>query len=157
MGPGIATGEHAFLPFTVDMAFLFQEYVVSCLRRHVTSGFRVSRQYSVEPAGDFRVTFSMDAVVRQEGTGSVLAVVDAKYKKDQRPSSDDIEQVIAYATQTGASQAFLVYPFALPAVRHIAVGTRGQLKVSAVGFALDSDLEQTARAFASQIFTECAS
>jgi 5-methylcytosine-specific restriction enzyme subunit McrC len=155
MGPGLAAGDHNFLPFTVDMAILFQEYIVCCLRLYAPRGLLVARQYSVELSGDFRVRFSMDAVIKDESTGDVLAVVDAKYKKDVNPSSSDVEQVIAYAAQTGATRAFLVYPFALP-VRRVPVGA-GHMKVVTVGVALDSDLARAARTFASLIFGESIS
>jgi 5-methylcytosine-specific restriction enzyme subunit McrC len=153
MGPGLNAGDHSFLPFTVDMALLFQEYVVACLRAHAPPELVVSRQFAIEPEGDFKVRFSIDAVIRDRASGNVLAVVDAKYKRDNKPAASDVEQVIAYATQTGSGRAFLIYPFALPTEGRIVVGRAGQLHVSTTGFPLDMDLASTAKDFAQRVFS----
>jgi hypothetical protein len=95
----------------------------------------------------------MDAVIKERSSGRVVAVVDAKYKRDATPSARDIEQVIAYAAQTGARRAFLVYPFRLPLEGKTAVGVQGQLDVFAAGLALDVDLPFAAAEFARRLFS----
>lgn len=151
MNPGVSRGDHDFLPFTVEMPFLFQEYVVAVLRQHAPDGLTISRQYAVEPTGDFKVRFSIDAVVRNDRTGEVLAVVDAKYKADPSPSASDVQQVIAYAAQTGASHAFLVYPHSIMEGQ-IAVGLSGRLQVSSLGHPLDGNLTKASSDLAQRIF-----
>jgi len=37
-------------------------------------------------------------------------VLDTKYKEANKPSEEDIQQVVAYAVETHAKRAFLIYP-----------------------------------------------
>jgi 5-methylcytosine-specific restriction enzyme subunit McrC len=152
MGPGVAYGEHAFLPFTVNVATLFQEYVVTTLRRHLPPGLSLSRQYMVAPEGDFQLQFSLDIAIRHERSGAVLAVVDAKYKKHPKPSPDDAQQVIAYAAQVDAREAVLVYPFDVLSPGSVRIGRERPIRLTNLSLPLDRDLESASATFALSLF-----
>lgn len=141
MGPGIADGDHHFVPFTVNMATLFQEYVVACLKAAAPTGVIVQRQHHVTLEGDLDVSFQMDAVVVDERTGKALIVVDAKYKADAKPTAADIQQVVAYAAHLGAPRALLVYPTLLQSPGRVTVGSLSRIEVRTVGLPLDGRLE----------------
>jgi hypothetical protein len=66
-------------------------------------------QYRVplkEPSLEFRI----DNILLRPSDMRILAVVDAKYKDPIDLDTADVQQVLAYATATGARHAFLVYP-----------------------------------------------
>jgi len=152
MGPGIAHGDHRFIPFTVNMATLFQEYVTECLKSAAPSGLAVHRQHRANLTGDFDLRFQMDAVVTNARTDEALVVVDAKYKTDAQPSSADIHQVVAYAAHLGAPRAILVYPTLLKKQGRATIGHVRTIEVATVGLPLDSDLQMTRAQFANHVF-----
>jgi 5-methylcytosine-specific restriction enzyme subunit McrC len=153
MGPAVAVGDRHFIPFTANMAQLFQEYVVACLRRAAPPGITVYRQHRVELKGDWRVEYQMDAVIADERSGETLAVIDAKYKPDRTPQTDDVQQVVAYCAHLGATRAFLVYPNRLSAPGRVVSGARSVIEVRAIALPLGDELQSAARQFADSIFS----
>jgi hypothetical protein len=70
----------------------------------------------------------------------VLAALDAKYRGDREPASEDVRQVVAYAVRLGTERAFLLNPSAsAPARRLWVVVCRCRPR----GFDLAGDLEQS--------------
>ena len=49
-------------------------------------------------------------MIQDVNTGAPVAVMDTKYKVGEFPAEADLQQVVAYAVEMGASRAFLVYP-----------------------------------------------
>ena len=152
MGPGIADGDHQFVPFTVSMASLFQEYVVACLRAAAPEGVIVQRQHHVALEGDLDVSFQMDAVITDERTGRALMVVDAKYKTGAKPTAADVHQVVAYAAHLGAPRALLVYPTLLPSPGRATVGIASRIEVRTVGLPLDGDMDIASSRLLDEVF-----
>jgi 5-methylcytosine-specific restriction enzyme subunit McrC len=68
-----------------------------------------------------------------------LAVLDTKYKREPKPSADDVAQVVAYATRKACKNAVLIYPRTLDAAKDFYVGG---VRVRSLGFPLDADLEE---------------
>jgi hypothetical protein len=65
--------------------------------------------------------------------------LDVKYKTADRPSNEDIYQVVTYSTALGVNDAWLVYPRAIAATFDINVGA---VRVRTTGFDLTTDFEQ---------------
>ena len=156
MGPGLSDGGHEFLPFRVNVASLFQEYVVACLRLYAPSDYVVARQYAVAISGDFAFEFKMDVAIKDARTGEVVAIVDAKYKRSAKPAAEDLQQVIAYAAHVGARRAFLAYPTETDCER-LHVGPNREWEITALGLPLDHALEGAAERFSEALFSSIAS
>jgi 5-methylcytosine-specific restriction enzyme subunit McrC len=70
--------------------------------------------------------------------------LDAKYKAPERPSNDDVYQVVTYAETLGCHQGALVYPTPLISPLN---ETFGRNRVRSLVFRLDGDLEAAGSAF----------
>ena len=71
-------------------------------------------------------------------------MLDTKYKPVDRPATEDLEQIVAYAQAKGCPEAILVYPIALPAPFTERVG---DIRVRSLAFALGGDLEASGQGF----------
>ncbi len=71
-------------------------------------------------------------------TGRPVAVLATKYKPEDRPAAEDLEQIVAYAQAKGCREAILVYPITLPGQFNEPVG---DIRVRSLGFVLGGDLE----------------
>ena len=118
LGPGLLAGEGRFLPFMLNMPELFELFVVQWLKKHLNERIRVDESYSMtidesrqkSEEALAKLKFKMDIVLRDKATGQALAVVDTKYKADERPKPEDYFQIIAYAHVMNTPKAILVYP-----------------------------------------------
>jgi 5-methylcytosine-specific restriction enzyme subunit McrC len=143
-GPGHHSGDHEMLPFLIDMARLFEHFVAAWLRRHLPATWQVRAQERITLDGQGQVYFEPDLTVYHAATGRVRSVLDTKYKTPEKPSSEDIAQVIAYAHLKGATEAVLIYPTGL--AQPVDVQSRG-VRVRSLSFRLDGDLEEAGQAF----------
>jgi 5-methylcytosine-specific restriction enzyme subunit McrC len=117
LGPGLLAGEGKFLPFMLNMPELFELFVVQWLKKHLNERVLVDESYSmtIDESGQkgeeapAKLKFKMDIVLRDKA-GNALAVVDTKYKADERPKPDDVNEVIAYSHVMNTHKAILVYP-----------------------------------------------
>ena len=125
-------------PFLIDMARLFESFVAEWLAEHLPAGLSVKAQESGSYDREGEIGYRIDLVL-YDAAGRPLAVLDTKYKGDALPDSDDIAQVVSYATKKGCTEAVLVYPHALGEAREFMVG---RVRVRAVGFALDGELDR---------------
>ena len=107
MGLSHRSGEEHTIPFIVDMPDVFEKYVVELLRQTVNPDVRVVPQYQYPHAFG---RFTMDAVLFSRRDDKADTVVEVKYKYTQNPSSDDVQQVVAYATALNCKHAVLVFP-----------------------------------------------
>ena len=73
-----------------------------------------------------------------------VIVLDTKCKRDVTPSSEDLAQVVAYATAWRTHEAVLVYPSQShqPWEAHV-----GEVRVRALAFSIAGDLNEQGRAF----------
>ena len=110
LGPGVEMGEHKFIPFIVNMPRLFETFVAEWLREHVPAELQVTPHYRVRLDANINLIFDMDIILRNKMTGQIVAILDTKYKRAAQPDPSDIAQVHAYAAQTHAPKAILVYP-----------------------------------------------
>lgn len=133
-GPGTNVGVHEFLPFSLDMPTLFEEFVAEWLDENLPVNLNVDPQFHVQLNANADLGFRIDLVLRERMSGQALAVIDVKYKLAEQPSEADIQQVVAYAVQLGVSRAYLVYPFR---ASHPVQAKIGSVKISTIGIDLN--------------------
>lgn len=147
-GPGHAAGDHPMLPFLVDMAHLYERFIAQWLKQHQNGRYRVMAQERVDIDAGSHLHFRIDLVLYDIQSGDVRWVMDTKYKANGSPNSEDIAQVVAYASAKGCQEAILLYPTPLdqPLDRFV-----GPVRVRSLSFLLDGDLAQAGQAFLHQL------
>ena len=109
-GPHLAEGNRTFIPFCLDMPTLFESFVAKWLASQLPHDLEVLPQFSAELNANVPLRFVIDVLIRDRRTKCPMAVLDMKYKIEERPKEADIQQVVAYAIRMGVQHAFLVYP-----------------------------------------------
>jgi 5-methylcytosine-specific restriction enzyme subunit McrC len=145
-GPGHQSGEHLVLPFLVNMARLYEEFVAQWLKGHLPGNLSLRIQQPI-PIGA-EATFEADLVLYDRAEGVVRAVLDTKYKQPGKPDPADISQVVTYAEAVGCREAILVYPAALVAPFDEMVG---DIRVRSLSFSLAGDLEAAGEQFQTEL------
>jgi 5-methylcytosine-specific restriction enzyme subunit McrC len=148
LGPGLERGAREVMPYTVNMAQLFESYVAEWLTRHGPSALHFGVQHALRLVGTSSIEWNVDILVRDSATHSPVAVLDTKYKSVGTPGASDIQQVVSYAVETGVQRAFLVYPTKNIDPFQVKVGN---VIVRSVGFDIGGDLEAAGQEFLSQI------
>lgn len=138
-GPSHEQGHHHMLPFLIDMSRLFELFVAEWLRQHLPESIILKDQATLSLGGKHKVDFRIDLLLIDREMGKPLCLLDTKYKTPTSPSSDDVQQVIAYAKVLGCPEAVLVYPKDLAKPFDDQVG--GDIHVWTTAFALTDDLE----------------
>ena len=148
-GPSHTEGDRKMLPFLVNMARLYELFVAEWLKAHQATNLlphnldvKAQHQVHINPEGS--LSFSIDLVLFDITTGQARYVLDTKYKTPTAPATNDVAQIIAYATTQGCSEAILIYPEPLQKpldakVQHIRVRT--------LTFVVDGNLEQAGEKF----------
>jgi 5-methylcytosine-specific restriction enzyme subunit McrC len=132
-GPGHTVGDTSMIPFLVDMARLYEQFVAAWLQRRLAPAYHVASQVHTPLGGDLH--FTIDLVI---SAGRQRWVVDTKYKLPTGgPDAADVAQVLAYAQVQGAQQAVLVYPAPLPTPVDVTVGG---IRLRTLSFRLDQQL-----------------
>lgn len=149
-GPGHGKGDTKMIPFLVNMARLFELFVAAWLRRHlpVHLALDVQERVNVGEAGELR--FQIDIVLYDVKKGSVLSVLDTKYKVGAGPSTDDVSQVVTYAELKDSPEAVLVYPAAMQMPVDELIG---DIRVRSLAFELAGDLEQAGKTFLDKLLS----
>jgi len=109
-GPGIAVGDHEFIPFVLDMPNLFESFVAKWLQANLPTGIRLETQYKTDLDEFGMFVFIIDLVLIDTASNIVLAVLDTKYKRKEHPEGADIQQIVAYAVRMNTQKAVLIYP-----------------------------------------------
>lgn len=122
VGPDIGLGSNNVLPFSLDMATLFEEFVGTWLQENAEDGLAVGRQHYVRLKSNLSLSFTMDLVIRERHSARPVAVLDTKYKDVTEPSAADLSQIVSYAVELGVKKAFLVYPKPMPKPFHLVTG-----------------------------------
>jgi len=144
-GPAHLSGEHAMRAFTIDMARLYERFVAAWLQQHAPTTWRVEVQErcAVGPGADLH--FQIDLALYHTRSNRVCTVLDTKYKTPVRtPETADVQQVLAYAHATGATQALLVYPSVPPPPLDEWING---IRVRSVAFALEGDMDERGNEF----------
>jgi 5-methylcytosine-specific restriction enzyme subunit McrC len=76
-GPSIDIGSHKFLPFSIDMAQLFELFVAEFLAQRLPTNFKIDIQYHARLNAE--LSFRIDLVLRDRISGKSVSVIDTKY------------------------------------------------------------------------------
>ena len=109
-GPGIEHGDHSFVPFELNMRYLFESFVAEWLRVNSPAGLAVRCKHNAYVDANFEMRITVDMLLLDEATQSPVAVLDTKYKIADHPHESDIHQIGFYAHEIGVKHALLVYP-----------------------------------------------
>ncbi len=149
-GPQLNEGDHAIVPFLLNMAQLYERSVANWLQAHLPAPYRIKAQESTTIGPRDELRFQIDLTLYDEN-GRPLAVLDTKYKTPDKPSQADISQVITYAKARGCQQALLIYPQALPQPLHVLVG---DVALHTIHFDLERPLDQAGSEFLRQLWAQ---
>lgn len=135
-GPSHESGDQESLPFLVDMASLFERFVGRWLGQKLPPGLTLRAEPPLAVGNG--LSWYPDLVV-YDRRGRPLTVLDCKYKRPPSPASDDVAQVVAYATHLRADEAVLIYPSPLRRPLDAQVGS---VRVRSAEFLLEGDLDE---------------
>lgn len=136
-------GTQQTIPFLINMAKLYENFVTTWLQLNLPSNLELKPQESFNIAEN---KFIPDLVIYEKNTQKVCYILDTKYKQPSRPSSADMNQIITAATAKNCLQAILVYPINLSSPINHLVG-KSQVKLRTLAFRLDGDLELAGKQF----------
>ena len=112
-GPELESGGRSMVPFLIDAAELYEEFVAAWLTRNARDEYAVGVQVPVNYDGTPDMNSKIDLTLTAKDSDQVLCVLDTKYKVSDDPEYGDMYQVTSYALTQGCHDAFLVYPEAL--------------------------------------------
>ncbi len=147
-GPTINDDGRTLLPFHINMADLFERFVVGWLREN-TDGLVIhaQRRCFIDSNGHFEHIF--DILIEDIHSRENLCIIDTKYKTPDRPSSHDIDQIIAYcATMGDVQRGILLYP---RAVRIPLNAVREKYHVQSMTFDITADIDEGGRTFLAEL------
>lgn len=146
-GPSHLPGAVVSVPFVVNMARLFEQFVAAWLDAHLPPMWQLQIQERHPLSGELH--FAIDLVLYDRATHQPYMVLDTKYKTpDRSPDTADIAQVVAYAAAKGVTQALLVYPQPLPVPLDTVVGS---VHVRTATFALNGELDGAGQALLTEL------
>ena len=141
-GPSHEKGDRQMLPFLINMASLYEQFVAEWLKANTPTGFFVKKQYTV--THDQHYFDRIDLLLRDSETGKVQYVLDTKYKAPDLVASSDRHQIVAYAKALKCQNAILVYPQDIKQPLDIKYD---DIRVRSLKFSLDSDLHEAGKTF----------
>ena len=141
-GPSHETGDREMLPFLIDMANLYEQFVAEWLKANTPKGFFVKQQHRV--THDQNYFDRIDLLLCDIATSKVQYVLDTKYKAPDKVANNDIHQIVAYANALKCQNAILVYPQNLKQPLDI---KNDDIRVRSLTFSLDSDLNEAGKTF----------
>lgn len=142
--PSHETGANATLPFLVNMSQLYERFVALWLSSHRKTalsrqGLDIQSQERVYLDQSQALYFDIDLVIYDTAKGIAKYVLDTKYKAADKPTTTDINQIVAYGSALYCQEAILIYPVPLAEPLDIKVGN---IRVRSLTFSLAGDLEQ---------------
>ena len=132
------------LPFLVNMERLYELFVAEWLKAHLPTSLGLNVQEKIDVGENKVLTFKIDLVLYDHLTGKTICVMDTKYKRGEKPTSEDVAQIVTYAEIKNCDQAVLVYPapLSIPLIE-----TVGKIQVRSMIFSLAGNLEEAGQAF----------
>lgn len=147
-GPTMTDGEKSTVPFVVNVARLFELFVAEWLQAHLPSRFVLRWQDRASLGTDDLLQFNIDMVLYDREEHRDIAVIDAKYKLPDHPSTEDVAQVTLYAQLRNCRDAILIYP-SRPAKPVDA--TTSHHRIRTLWFGLEGDLETQGKTLCSML------
>jgi 5-methylcytosine-specific restriction endonuclease McrBC regulatory subunit McrC len=118
------------------------------LKQHAPQDWLFTPQYEAKLKANAELTFRIDLLLKNRSLGTSIAVLDTKYKSAEVPNESDIQQVVAYAVETGVKRAFLLYPRRQSKPIKARVG---DIEVGSLSFDLSSELNQAGNSCLEQL------
>ncbi len=147
-GPQQQTGSNMMIPFLINMARLFELFVSNWLKDNLPAGSFLQAQETVTVGQQSELRFDIDLVL-YDANGKATAVLDTKYKTPDKPSQQDINQIITYAKAKKCPRAYLVYPHPLAKPLHVQFG---DLTLHTITFPLDKEIALAGKQFLNDLF-----
>ena len=144
-GPTHVSGGRQIIPFLVQMDRLFEDFVAQWIERHLPSEWELGIQVPKEAEP---LRFVIDMVLYERASQHPICVVDTKYKVPDKPSHEDINQVVTYAKLVGCHEAVLVYPEEMLPPLDVAIG---DIHVRSAAFPLDSNLDAAGKSLLAKL------
>jgi 5-methylcytosine-specific restriction enzyme subunit McrC len=141
-GPSHEIGDREMLPFLIDMANLYEQFVAEWLKANTPKGFFLKQQHRV--IHDQNYFDRIDLLLCDIATKKVQYVLDTKYKAPDKVDNTDRNQVVTYATLLNCKNAILIYPQTLKAPIDQQIG---DIRVRSLTFSLNSDLNEAGKTF----------
>jgi 5-methylcytosine-specific restriction enzyme subunit McrC len=143
-GPGHDAGDRRMIPFLVNMDKLYELFVARWLERNLKGErYSIQSQEQVLIDSNLNINFRIDLSIFDKESRLCAFVMDTKYKVGS-PTTDDIEQIAAYAEAKGCKDAVLIYPeCSVPGLE----GRVGKIRVRSAAFSLAGDLDSAGRKF----------
>ncbi|MEG3940189.1 restriction endonuclease [Microcoleus sp. S36b_A3] len=141
-GPSHEKGDREMLPFLIDMAKLYEQFVAEWLKANTPTGFFVKKKQTV--THDQNYCDKIDLILRDIETNEILYVLDTKYKNPDQVASSDRHQIVAYANAVNCKNAILIYPQDLKQPLNNKIG---DIRVRSLTFSLDGDLNEAGKTF----------
>ncbi len=140
-GPSHQVGDRVMLPFLVNMARLYEQFVAEWLKVQLPPHLSLKIQEKAVIEENHKLHANIDLVLTNSQTGKTC-VLDTKYKAPTSPTTNDLGQIYLYSGLKESHHAILIYPIPFQFESIV----RG-VPIRCMTFALEGDLEQAGQAF----------
>jgi 5-methylcytosine-specific restriction enzyme subunit McrC len=147
-GQSHTVGDRQMIPFLVNMPRLYELFVAEWLRAHLPAAYIVKSQVRFNLEETQTLYFDIDLVVYDATDGRAILVLDTKYKTAEKPTTEEITQILAYAHVKRCREGVLVYPERPTRGSQI---LQGGIRIRCAPFALGGDLEEAGMAFLAEL------
>jgi 5-methylcytosine-specific restriction enzyme subunit McrC len=134
------------IPFILNTAVLYEKFVYCWLKEHLPSQYEIKDQEGYRFAK--KINYKIDLVLYERETKQAIAVLDTKYKTPDKPSNNDISQIITYAHIKNTPRAILIYPEQL---KYPLQQTLKNIQIETLNFPLDRSLESAGNLFLAKL------
>jgi 5-methylcytosine-specific restriction enzyme subunit McrC len=147
-GPIHSLGNQKILPFLVDMAKLFEIFISKWLNKWIDvyypNIYELKSQENVVIDENGNYKFKIDLVIYNKINGITKCVMDTKYKISEKPTTQDISQIVTYAVLKDCKEAILIYP-----TQNIKLFDERikDIRVRSIGFPLDLNFDELGEEF----------
>lgn len=139
-GPNSIVGKYAVMPFVVNMSRLYEMFIAEWLQFNLPEQFGLIAQEKITFGEDDKIKYNIDLVLYDKNSGSVICVIDTKYKKVDSIQNDDINQMLAYMEAKNCTIGILLYPIQISELRKYRINTKN---IWQVGFDISGDIDES--------------
>ncbi|MEY3869024.1 MAG: hypothetical protein RLZZ338_2915 [Cyanobacteriota bacterium] len=147
-GPSHEKGDREMLPFLINMANLYEQFVAEWLNANTPKGLFVKQQHRVRHDKNYSVR--IDLLLCDIETKKVEYVLDTKYKVPDQVDDKDLSQIGFYAHTVNCKNAILIYPKNLKVPIDTPING---IRVRSLTFSLDDDLNEAGNNFLTSLFS----
>ena len=130
------------------MSKLYEQFIYQWLKIHLPGNFSIKAQERLQIGK--KLNFKIDLLIYETSMENPRYILDTKYKRSLKPSTEDVAQIIAYATAKNCPEAILIYPVDLPEPLDEWVGDR-QIHLRSLTFSTHTNLEKSGDKFLNKL------